>query len=152
MRTQHGFTLIELMIAMAVAAILATVAMPAYNDYVRRGMLTEATANLADMRVRMEQYYQDNRTYAGGGLNGCGIAAPPAGDARYFAYACALDTTAAAAAGQSYRITATGNASSSVTGFVYTLNERNVRATTGMHASWGALAADAAISWTMRKP
>ena len=152
MHDQQGFTLIELMIAMAVTAILAAVALPAYNDYVRRGMLVEATNNLSDMRVRMEQFYQDNRTYAGGGLNGCGAAAPAAGDARYFTYTCALDTTAGAAAGQSYRITATGNASTNVTGFVYTLNERNVRATTGMHASWGALPADAAISWATRKP
>ncbi len=152
MHKQHGFTLIELMIAMAVMAILAAVAMPAYNDYVRRGMLVEATNNLSDMRVRMEQFYQDNRTYAGGGLNGCGIAAPPAGDARYFTYTCALDTTVGAAPGQSYRITATGNASSNVTGFVFTLNERNVRATTGMHASWGALPAEAAFSWSTRKP
>src|SRR5688500_3851726 len=57
MHKQHGFTLIELMIAMAVMAILAAVAMPAYNDYVRRGMLVEATNNLSDMRVRMEQFY-----------------------------------------------------------------------------------------------
>ena len=152
MDNQHGFTLLELMIAMAVMAILAAVAMPAYTDYARRGMLVEATNNLSDMRVRMEQFYQDNRTYAGAGLNGCGVAAPPAGDARYFTYSCALDTTAGMAAGQSYRITATGNASSNVTGFVFTLNERNVKATTGMHASWGALPAEAAFSWSTRKP
>lgn len=152
MHKQCGFTLLELMIAMVVMAILAAVALPSYTDHVRRGMLVEATNNLSDMRVRMEQYYQDNRNYAGGGLNGCGVAGPPAGDARYFVYACALDTTAGAAAGQSYRITATGVAGSNVTGFVFTLNETNVHATSGMHASWGALPADANIRWSTRKP
>ena len=58
-----GFTLIELMIVIAVVAILAAVALPAYGDYLRRGQLPEAFTNLADLRVKMEQYYQDNRSY-----------------------------------------------------------------------------------------
>jgi type IV pilus assembly protein PilE len=152
MNQDRGFTLIELMITVAILAILASVAFPAYTDYTRRSMITEATANLADFRVRMEQFYQDNRTYAGGGLNGCGAAAPPAADQRYFAIACALNTTAGMPAGQSYRATATGAAGSNVAGFVFTINERNVRATTGMHASWGALPADAGTRWVNRKP
>jgi type IV pilus assembly protein PilE len=58
-----GFTLIEVMITVAVIAIIAAVALPAYFDYVTRSRLVEARANLADMRTRMEQFFLDNRTY-----------------------------------------------------------------------------------------
>lgn len=51
------------MIAVAIIGILAAVALPAYNDYVRRGQLPEAFNALSDCRTKMEQYYQDNRNY-----------------------------------------------------------------------------------------
>ena len=59
----RGFTLIEMMIAVALVAILAAIAMPNYNNYVRRGQLSEAFTALSDMRVKMEQHYQDNKFY-----------------------------------------------------------------------------------------
>ena len=58
-----GFTLIEVMIVVAIIAILASVAMPAYTDYIRRGATQEAFTTLADLRIRLEQHYQDNRAY-----------------------------------------------------------------------------------------
>jgi type IV pilus assembly protein PilE len=147
MGQQRGFTLIELMIAVVVIGILSAIAYPSYTDYVRRGQLQEAFTNLSDFRVRMEQYYQDNRSYANAG-GACGAAAVPGGSIKYFGYACALNTTAGAPAGQSYTMTATG-ASSNTTGFVYTINERNVRATTSV-GPW-TLAADAASRWQDKK-
>jgi len=66
MKTQKGFTLIELMIVVVVIGILASIGIPAYNDYVTRGKLVEATSALSDGRIKMEQYFQDNRTYVGG--------------------------------------------------------------------------------------
>jgi type IV pilus assembly protein PilE len=58
-----GFTLIEVMITVAIVAILASVALPSYRNYTMRGKIPEATTNLAAKRVRMEQFFQDNRTY-----------------------------------------------------------------------------------------
>ena len=60
-----GFTLIEVMITVAVVAILAAVAMPQYFDYVTRSRLVEAKTNLVDMRTRLEQFFLDNRAYPG---------------------------------------------------------------------------------------
>src|ERR1700722_11706839 len=67
----QGFTLIELMITVAIVAILAAIAIPNYRDYVIRGQLVDATQALAAVRANMERYFQDNRTYLA-------IAGPPA--------------------------------------------------------------------------
>jgi type IV pilus assembly protein PilE len=142
MKQRSGFTLIELMIVVAIAAILAAVALPAYTDYVTRGKLTEAMNGLSEFRVRMEQFYQDNRRYDGPsppGLGGCGAAAP---NSRYFTFSC----TPGAAPAQSYTATATGVASEGVTNFVYTISEQNVRATTS--TAWGPTNA---ACWIRRK-
>ena len=65
MTRARGFTLIELMIVVGIMAILASIAIPSYSEYVRRSRITEAVSALSGMRVKMEQYFQDNRTYAG---------------------------------------------------------------------------------------
>lgn len=63
---QQGFTLVELMIVVAIIAILAGIAIPQYNEYLLKGKLSEATSLLSDLQLRQEQYYQDNRAYANG--------------------------------------------------------------------------------------
>ena len=79
-----GFTLIELMIVVAIIGILSMIGIPAYNDYVTRGKLVDATSKLADMRIQLEQYYQDNRNY-GSTSSSCGIAMPTS---KYFTISC----------------------------------------------------------------
>lgn len=138
------------MITIAIVAILASIAVPSYIDYIRRGQIQEAFGFLSDFRTKMEQYYQDNRSYANGAA--CGTALPAAPDAKYFTYTCALDTTAGAAAGQSYKLTAAGAAASNVNGFTFTINEKNVHATTSMPSAWGSLPANSATVWIDKKP
>ena len=137
MRQKRGFTLIELMIVLGIIAILASIAIPSYNEYVRRSQLTEATNNLAAFRVKMEQYYQDNRTYLNGAA--CGATTPSATEAKYFTYSCAGTAS-------TYTMTATGS-SPSTTGFTYTVNEQNVHATTA--SAWGATSTTV---WLDKKP
>ena len=130
-RRLRGFTLIEVMIVVAIVAILAAVALPSYVSYVRRGQLPEGPAALSDFRVKMEQYYQDNRNY---GTTNCADVNPPSwvgtapalnyAAAKYFAYTCAISN-----GGQNYLITATGNAARAV-GTTYTINDGNSQATT----------------------
>ena len=58
-----GFTLIEVMITVVIVAILAAVALPSYRNYQYRGKIPDAVSNLSAKRVKMEQYFQDNKTY-----------------------------------------------------------------------------------------
>ena len=88
MKTQNGLTLIELMTVVAVVAILSVIALPAYTDYVTRGKIPEATSNLADLRVKMEQWYQDNRNYQNTAATACGVTMPAAPVVKYFTFAC----------------------------------------------------------------
>ncbi|GEM_PF-515211 len=68
-----GFTLIELMIVIAVIGILSAIAYPSYQSYVRKGNRSEAQQFMLDISNKQEQYVLDSRTYtatlASGGLN-----------------------------------------------------------------------------------
>ena len=154
MRRQQGFTLIELMIVVAIVGILATIALPAYNDYVTRGKIQEATSQLSDLRVKMEQYYMDNRKYnAAAGV--CGIGAVPVAppQVRYFLYGCTSAGANAAGNEQTYIVTATGIAAQGMDGFVFSINEGNTKATAitaGSAAAAGGYAGNATC-WVQKK-
>jgi type IV pilus assembly protein PilE len=121
----RGFTLIELLIAVAIIAVLARIAIPSYSQYVVRSKLTEATGSLAEARMKMEQYYQDNRVYGAANGTTCGPTMPTTA---IFAYTCATSSS-----GQAFTVTATsqsGKGLGSAAGhYVYTLNHTNTKGT-----------------------
>lgn len=124
---QNGFTLIELMIVVAIVAILSAVAVPAYTDYIRRGQVAEAGVFLSDYRIKMEQYYQDYKNY---GTTNCvdGANAPSwanfaAKGAKNFTFSCQLNGTVG------YSITATGSQGQAL-GHSYTIDQDNSQKTT----------------------
>lgn len=132
-KVQSGFTLMELMITVAIIGILASVAAPAYTDYLLRAKLTEAFNALSDSRIKMEQFFQDNRRYAttAGGTTCPTIAVPS--NLKHFTVGCAV-TAATSTADESYLLTATGITGSPTATFAYTISS-NARATSG--TKWG---------------
>lgn len=136
-RQNSGFTLIEVMIVVAIIAIISAIAIPAYQDYVTRGRLQDATSTMSTKQVQLEQWFQDRRTYVG--------APACANDTtnRNFDFSCNGSETAVG-----YTLTATGKGS--VLGFGYTVNQANVRATVDpMPAGWTVAAPN--NCWVARK-
>jgi type IV pilus assembly protein PilA len=65
-KAQQGFTLIELMIVVAIVGILAALALPAYQDYTVRSKVSEGAARLAEAKTSVAEYYSSNSTFPSG--------------------------------------------------------------------------------------
>ena len=127
-RNQGAFSLIELMIVLAIIGVLAGIAIPSYNEYITKSKLSEAVAPLSDMRVKMERHFQDNRTYVGACV--AGTQAPLPADTTNFTFSCPV----ANLGGITYKVVATGIGSMS--GFILSIDEANIRRTEGVGAGW----------------
>jgi type IV pilus assembly protein PilE len=128
----RGFTLIEVMITVAIVAILSAIAVPAYTAYIQRARVPPALDALNALATRLEQRFQDTGNYAN--ADACGVAMPTAEN---FTVTCALSNN-----GQGFTATATG--SGAVSGYTYTINHLGVRATTAHPKGSNA------GCWTMR--
>ncbi len=124
MKLQKGFSMIELMVIVAIIAILASIAMPAYNDYVVRSKVPNATGALSTMRARMEQCFQDNRSYAN-----CNCVT----QAQFFDISCSAQDT------YTYTLQAVGKNPGPMAGFTYTVDQANGQTST--------IAAPAPTNW-----
>ena len=134
MKISKGFTLIELMIVVAIIGILTSIALPAYTDYILRGQITEGVTQLADMRVKLEQYFQDNRSYVG--ACAAGTLAPLPNGLRNFTVTCPTLTANA------YSVQAAG------LGFTYTIDQSNAKDTTTVPTGWTITSG----CWVVKKP
>lgn len=147
MRNIRGFTLIELLVVLAIIGILAGFAIPSYNEYVMRSRITEAVGTLSDMRVKMEQVFQDTRDYT----NGCGasgtLAALPAATTNFtFRCTTACDTTVTSLTTTTYTVRACGQGP--MAGFEYIIDQANTRTTVSVGSDWSG---GGSTCWVLRK-
>ena len=70
---QQGFTLIELMIVVAIIGILASIALPAYQDYTKRAHVTEGLSLASGAKTAVAEYYSTNAAFPTGNA-GAGLA------------------------------------------------------------------------------
>jgi type IV pilus assembly protein PilE len=142
MSSSRGFTIIEVMIVVVIVAILAAVAIPSYTSYITRSKIAEATSTLLSQRVKMEQFFQDQRTYAG--ACAAGTVAPLPSGLKYFTITCSNLSNA------TYTITATGGAASdaSMSGFSFSIDQANNRVTVAVPAGWALPAGNCWVTKT----
>lgn len=119
---KKGFTLIELMVTVVIISILTAITLPAYQDYIKRAEITEGIASLSDLRVRLEQHFQDNRTYEGACEEDTLASLPT--NLKYFTITCEELTSTG------YLLKAEGS------GFIYTVDEVNNKETLEVPKGW----------------
>lgn len=77
MRRNYGFTLIELMIVVAIVGVLAAIAVPLYNEQVRKGRRADAVRAAGDLQLALESWRSENPSYANCAGVGCGSGTYP---------------------------------------------------------------------------
>jgi type IV pilus assembly protein PilE len=115
-KRRRGFTLIELMMTVAVVTLLAAIALPSYNSYITRSRVPVGLEALSNHAMRMEQGFQDTGNY---GTAGCRLAVPTAAN---FTLSCSL-----AGGGSGFTTTATG--SGTLAGYTYSIDQNGTRKT-----------------------
>jgi type IV pilus assembly protein PilE len=128
MRSTSGFTLIEVMITVAIIGILASIAVPSYQDYVTRSRLVEAQSKLSNTRVQLEQFFMNNRSYENFDCKQDATASE------------GFNITCADKATNTYTIIATGT--NKAIGFTFTLDDQGIKQTTAAPTGWSYTKAD----------
>jgi type IV pilus assembly protein PilE len=136
MKRQSGFTLIELMITVAIIALLSAIALPSYQQYVIRARLTDAFSALASAQSSAEQFWSNNRTYVGfNTANGFPV------NTSNFTYNLSNQTAS------TYTLTAAGVAGTPVAAFAFTIDQNGNKATAAVPTGWTA----SATCWVNKK-
>lgn len=137
-RRENGFTLIELMITVAIIAVLAAVAMPSYQDYLRKGRRADAQSYLQEIAARQQHFLADRRAYstsitAAPGAGGLGLSVPSS-VSPFYDVNLATDNTASP---PTFVVSAAPKGSQAVEKCgTLSLNARGVKAASGSGTCW----------------
>jgi len=136
-RFASGFTLVELLIAVVIAAVLAAIALPSYTDYVRRTEMRSAQADLIALATNIENEYQRLLSYpsltSSIDLDARYSGWSPTTDSNLFTFSATSISVDGAVVG--YEIKATGKGS--FTSCLITMNNSNARTATNCPAGSG---------------
>lgn len=127
MRKSAGFTLIELVVTVAIVGILAAIAVPAYTRYVTESHLPEAFNGLTTLGQNLESYFQDNNTYVGACQSGTNAPLPSTDN---FTFSCPSLTAS------SWTVQANGKAGGPMAGFSFQLTSQGAQTTQAVPSGW----------------
>ncbi len=116
----RGFTLIELLVVVAIISLLASIALPAYRDYILSSRIPDGTSALAAKRVQLETFFDNNRTYVGFDCT--------SGGTENFAFSCPVQTA------NTYTIQAAGRGS--MANFTFAIDQANNRTSAITESGW----------------
>lgn len=114
-----GFSLIELMVVIAIVAVLVSIAFPAYNNQMTKSRRTDAERAMVEYVQALERYFTTNGKYASSGTT-CGATLPS--NSSYYNFSCAVDATSGVAT-----ITATAQTGSQLGDGDLTLNSQGLK-------------------------
>lgn len=117
----QGFTLIEILVVVAIIGILASIALPAYRDYLLTSRIPDATSGLSAIRSQLETYFDNNRTYVG-------LDCSTAVTSSNFAFSCTTQTA------NTYKIQAAGTGP--MASFIFTVDQANNRTSVVSESGW----------------
>ena len=129
-QTKKGFTLVELMIVVAIIGVLAAVAYPSYTGYVKKANRADAIDSLLSLAGRMEEFYMNTDSYAGATVNAAATGTVGSNQTSEGLYTLSIPAATAFA----YTITATPVAADPEC-TTFTLNQLGQKGATGTSAA-----------------